>query len=124
MRATGRFDDQLLTGPVDVRRALQKVWVFDTEPVQGGLERSGVLAEVACDGQFGFGRTLRATAGIVDGAGGDPGGSQDVAGGPDGGGRLTSSSGCFGGRLGGFLAQPEQGVDMVRKGGSEGPGYV
>lgn len=59
MGAIGCFEDQLLTGPVDVRRALQKVWVLDTEPVQGGLERSAVLAEVACDGQFGFGWALR-----------------------------------------------------------------
>jgi hypothetical protein len=64
MRATGRFDDQLLAGPAEVRRALQKVWVLDAEPVQGGLERSGVLAEVAGDGQFGFGRALTARAGI------------------------------------------------------------
>jgi hypothetical protein len=77
---------------------------------------------VARDGQVEFGRALTARTGIVNCTGGGPGGSQNMAGGPDGGGRLTSSSGCFGGRLSGFLAQPEQGVDLVRKGGSEGTG--
>jgi len=85
---------------------------------------AGVLTRVACDGWFGCGRALRAHAGIVDGAGRGPGGGQQAAGGPGGCGRLTGPIGCFGGRLGGVLAQAEQGVDMVGKGRSEGAGYV
>ena len=120
VRAVGCFDDQLRAGPVDIGCALQQVGAPDAQPVQGGLGRAGVLIWVACDGWFG----LRAHAGIVNGAGGGSGGGQQAAGGLGGCGRLTGPVGCFGGRLGGVLAEVEQGVDMVGKGGGEGAGYV
>ena len=107
VRATGRFDDQLLAGPVDVCCALQQVGAFDAEPAQSGLNRAGLLTKVACDGWFGRGRALRARAGIVDGTGCGPGSGQHAAGGPDSCGRLTGLSGRFGGSLSGVLAQAE-----------------
>jgi len=71
--ASGRFDDQLLAGPVDVCCALQQVGPGDAEPTQGGLGRADTLTRVASDGWFGLGRVLRARAGIAVGVGGGPG---------------------------------------------------
>jgi len=56
--ASGRFDDQLRAGPVDVCCALQQVGTVDAEPVQSGLDRAGVLTRVACDGWSRCGRVL------------------------------------------------------------------
>ena len=122
--ASGRFDDQLLTGPIDVCCARQQVGVVDAESAQGGLNRSGVLAKAACDCWLGCGRVLGARAGMVDGEGCGPGGGQHVAGGPDGRGRLADLSGCFGGGLSGVLAHAEQGIDMIGECRGEGPGDV
>jgi hypothetical protein len=65
--ASGRFDDQLRAGPVDVCCALQQVGTVDAEPVQSGLDRAGVLTRVACGDWSRCGRVLGASGGLAAG---------------------------------------------------------
>jgi hypothetical protein len=73
--ASGRFDDQLRAGRVDVCCALQQDGTVDAEPVQSGLDRAGVLTRVAC-GWSRCGRVLRASGGFVAGVCCGPGGRE------------------------------------------------
>jgi hypothetical protein len=73
--ASGRFDDQLRAGPVDVCCALQQVGTVDAEPVQSGLDRAGVLTRVAC-GWSRCGRVLGASGGLAADVCCGPGGRQ------------------------------------------------
>ena len=74
--ASGRFDDQLRAGPVDVCWALQQVGTVDAEPVQSGLDRAGVLTKTACDGWSRCGRVLGASGGLAAGVCYGPGSRQ------------------------------------------------
>ena len=48
--ASGWLDYQLRARRVDACCALEQIGISDAESTQGGLDRAGVLMEVACDG--------------------------------------------------------------------------
>ena len=119
---SGRLDDQLLAGTVDVGCALQQAGAGDAELVQGVLDCACVFARLAGNGWSGLARPAR--AGVAAGAGGGTGGGQHVAGCADYCGRLAGPGGRFGGGCGGVLVQAQQGVYVAAEGGREGAGDV